>query len=524
MVSALFEKRFKATKNKKIISNIIYPQDKNGNPVYNPCGKYMIRLNINGIRRKVIIDDTLPIDRHGALLCSYSSSSSEFWVSLLEKAYLKVMGGYDFPGSNSNIDLHALTGWIPERIGIKDQDFDQDRIFNLLKDRTARGDVLITVATGDMSEAVQERTGLVSCHAYAVFDVRLVLGKKLLLIKNPWSHLRWKGKFSERDTVSWTPQLKEALKYDPLNAKQFDDGVFYMDFASLCQFFDAIYLNWDPSLFKYTFCTHDVWSAGVGPAKDVYNIGQNPQYSLTLDSDNCSIWILLTRHITDRDDFANNREYIALMVYKTGGKRVYIPFDPPPIIDGARINSPHYLCKIIVPAGEAEKNPKFTLVMSQYEKSTTIYYTLRAYSTAKFSLNKIVDPYDRKEKVTGEWTKETAGGCGNNRDSYQRNPVYQLKVDGVNSETNQILIDLKGPKQFAVGFDLVTVTTKDPNTPYVFKNLSSGSFRPGFTVLEVNPIPAGVYNIIPSTFHAGQVAPFFLTVHANCPVSLSRIR
>ena len=45
-----------------------------------------------------------------------------------------------------------------------------------------------------------------------------------------------------------------------------------------------------------------------------------------------------------------------------------------PLIDGVRINSPHYLCKIPID----DKMPrKLTLVVSQYEKSTTIYYTVR---------------------------------------------------------------------------------------------------------------------------------------------------
>lgn len=74
--------------------------------------RYFVPIKeINVVFVQVIIDDQLPVDHKGELLCSYSNNKSELWVSLIEKAYMKVMGGYDFPGSNSvsNMMVQAQT-------------------------------------------------------------------------------------------------------------------------------------------------------------------------------------------------------------------------------------------------------------------------------------------------------------------------------------------------------------------------------------------------------------------------------
>lgn len=76
------------------------------------------------------------------------------------------------------------------------------------------------------------------------------------MVKNPWTHLRWKGRYSENDISSWTPELCAALSYNPKDAQKNDDGVFWIDFESVCAFFDVFYANWNPKIFPFTYALH----------------------------------------------------------------------------------------------------------------------------------------------------------------------------------------------------------------------------------------------------------------------------
>lgn len=501
-ISAAYERQFK----KRLITSIIYPQKKDGTPMINPCGKYMVKLKFNGVARKVIIDDKLPLGKNNQLLCSFSQNEDEFWVSLLEKAYMKVMGGYDFPGSNSNIDLNTLTGWIPERASLKSEDVNHDVLFDRLVSGLEKGDVLVTAATGMLSDTDAERAGLVPTHAYAVLDVKKVQGKRLCQLKNPWSHLRWKGKYSDTDSESWTPELERILRYNHVKAAQNDNGVFWINWESLRRFYDVIYMNWNPKLFPYKFTYHSKWQAAEGPVKDAYNIGDNPQYRLEVQAGNegCVLWILLTRHITERDDFAENKEFITLHVYKSDGRRIFYPDNR--FIEGTKINSPHYLCKMKPPAGTS----KYTVVLSQYEKMNTIYYSLKVHSTAKFHLSPVPEVYTSKKKITVSWTKHTAGGCAN-FSTYESNPKIPLEL--ISSTPSQVLIKLEASRKYAAGIELRSIDGKYKKT--------SGDSRWGFVAFDIKDVPEGKYLIIPSTFSQGQEGPFFLEVQASCAFKLN---
>ena len=65
-------------------------------------------------------------------------------------------------------------------------------------------------------------------------------------------------------------------------------------------------------------------------------------------------------------------------------------------------------------------------------------------------------------------------------------------------------MQLKGPKQYQLGFDLITVSASDTGSQHYFKKKSSGLYRSGFVVVGMEAV-AGTYDLVPSTYLPNQV-------------------
>ncbi|OON17279.1 calpain large subunit, domain III [Opisthorchis viverrini] len=264
-----------------------------------------------------------------------------------------------------------------------------------------------------------------------------------------------------------------------------------------------------------------MWLAHDGPKKDSYSCANNPQYNLEVQATvEAPVWALLTRHITDKEDFADNKEFIALVVYKDiKTRKVYCPYEVEPFRDSVRANSPHCLVQFLQDPGTAN----YTFVVSQFEKNNTIRYTLRVYSTAPFVLSKITDPYKVEKQVTGQWKGANAGGCQNHPDTYDRNPCYQINLSN-NEVDNQLLVEMRGPKDYAIGCELIKVSATNPAAPNQMERKSSGSYRRGYVALEQAGLSGGIYNLVVSTYYPNQEGPYILNFKSLRPFTVNCIR
>ncbi|KAI1176334.1 PALB protein [Nemania sp. FL0916] len=494
-----------------ILPGLMFPvSPKDGRPEISENGRYVFRMFFNGCFRKVVIDDRLPSSFNDRTLYVVDRQNPGLiWPALIEKAYLKIRGGYDFPGSNSGTDLSILTGWIPQQIFLQSDEVDRDATWRRIKKAYDFGDVVVSLGTGHLSLDEEETLGLAGEHDYAVLDMSEARESRRLLVKNPWCDgLVWKGVGS----ASFKTPDDHPVRLTP--------GSFWISFDDVMQNFESLYLNWNPGLFTHRQDHHFEWQ--LPEAKVAGSFAHNPQYSMKAE-DSCQTWILLSRHFQDKEleisrkpsttmaAVSNMLGFISIYIFENSGKRVEVCDNP--IYRGPFVDSPQTLAPF-----EVKQGVSYTIVVATQDLPLPNYsFTLSFFSRTALDIAPARHALNHYTELHSRWTHRTSGG-NTASPLYLTNPQFSitLPVAGPLSillSTAKEDIPVNVDLAWANGQRVASVTVRDLVT-------TPGDYRRGCALVSVPHVDAGTYTIVCSTFEPGQIADFTLRIGSDVPCAV----
>ncbi|KAI9167312.1 Calpain-like protease palB/cpr-8 [Paramyrothecium foliicola] len=514
----------------EVLSSIIYPFDKSkGRPKLSASGKYILRMHFNGCDRRVVIDDRLPASKTDRTLFVVDRQNPRLiWPALLEKAYLKVRGGYDFPGSNSGTDLWVLTGWIPEQLFLQREDFNLEKTWARIKAAHDSQDVVITLGTGRTSGEEEEVMGLIGEHDYAVQELDEAAGLRRMLVKNPWCNGPiWKGAGSSTPRNGVQPEIPSHLNVARTETyKLSSTGPVWVTLEDVAQHFEFMYLNWNPGLFAHRQDHHFDWE--LPPPTLSASLVRNPQFSISCPKGGL-IWILISRHFVDEElDIARQRArspavtaescqlgYMSILLFDSDGHRVQVG-DGREAYRGPYVDSLQTLARF-----EASPGKRYTVVLDQHALRLASYpFTMSVFSTQPLQVKRAEQALPHSQEQAGLWGRRTAGGNAS-CSTYFLNPQYRLSVPSASPasillSTNNHDLHVHVDIVWAQGKRAVAVRARDLVA-------SSGEYRRGCAVADIPSLDPGVYTIVCSTFEPGQTADFTLLVTSAAPVELEPV-
>lgn len=392
------------------------------------------------------------------------------------------------------------------------------------------GDVLITVGTGKLTEREEDDTGLIGQHDYTIIDMKEIEGKRLLLVKNPWSGgTTWKGRLNYDGCSTNDGLTKDEQKYKPENcgssiSERLAPGTFWMDLNDIFQNFDTMYLNWNPGLFPFREDIHFTWDLASSRSA-TGSFAHNPQFRLQ-SRHGGTAWLLLSRYFMNTNQVSLSHTsgslptpgashgFISLYAFDNNGERVII--DEGAFVRAPYVDSPNTLIKL-----ELLPSKSYTIVVSELEISALRYsFSLSAFALHPISIRKARNKYNYFLSKPGVWTLSSSGGNASGA-SYHKNPQFSIKVP----ITSDICLLLEtSNEQFPVHIKLVwgggkalsSITTRDIVC-------DSGKYRQGCAVAEMSNVQAGAYTIVCSTFDQGQLGKFNLHLSSTSDCTVDRI-
>ncbi|ORM40191.1 Calpain-7 [Babesia sp. Xinjiang] len=528
----------------------------------NPQIAIAVKLNFNGAPRCVLVDDWVPVRSDGRLLCAHSTDKDECWVTILEKAFVKLNGGrYNVRGTNPGIDTYHLTGWIPDIISLPQtacknvNNYEHEVLpekwndmWDVLYAGFCAGSCVVALGTSDIEDAgisdkdsiegISASSGIVSNHAYSVLDIKDVLiankpRARMMYLKNPWGTVSWTKKFSPRDQDSWTKEMKQILHYNP-NPTQ-DNGLFWIEWNDVLSWFSHLYISWKPNIFKNKITMHQIWKPDYRFIKsmvqdDMHLSLFNPQFNLSVSFQNhnsATVWLLLIQHRQHSDD---PHKYLAMHVFS---RKDVVVCPTLPDVQGIYSNGECILVKLLLKRTSASQTttkhklngkPIQTYVsgddtgvlvlVSSYAKKLTedAPLTIRAMSSRPVQLTSmpcLVKPHWHSTIIHGKWTDANAGGSPNNIWNYFINPHYRLLFEDLGEAV--ILLETSG--NVSVNLRIFSGRIATIRTLKSDQVISSNDYKLQCCSIH-RMFKGGQYVLIPSTFRPSDRAHFRIVVYS----------
>ncbi|KAJ1306068.1 hypothetical protein OPQ81_010780 [Rhizoctonia solani] len=473
----------------------IYPQNEQNIPFRNSQGKYFVRIMFNGTWRMVVIDELLPTAPDGRLICATTVKQAQLWPALLEKAYMKLMGGYDFPGSNSSIDLHALTSWIPEHMYLNGNDFQREKSWKRIYDGFINGKALLTLGTGEtVTGEGRWKDILIAAHNYAIVGLEDDGATQNLKVLNPWRRT---------------------------DASQ-GGGLLTISWGLVCNLFESVYLNWDPNLFPCTKVVHGMWREPTDASGE--HSASNHHYRLRYTNPKVftgsqppEIWVLLTRHVLSKETKA---DFIALHHFSHTEAGTLPRADQVPN-KGTYSDSPHILVRIKdVPSDEV-----ISLIAARDGSGPETGYTLSIYSHASIEIEAVTKVLGYIKTTKGTFTNKSAGGNAS-LPTFMNNPQYRIRISGVTGSTKgrvPIKLTTEGARTLPLNVKLVWSGGKRVSDVVIGDVvLDSGVYNFGLACAE-GEVQPGDYTLVVSSFKAGQQGEYALRVECDANIDITQL-
>ncbi|RPD57684.1 cysteine proteinase, partial [Lentinus tigrinus ALCF2SS1-6] len=465
----------------KMVSSSLHPQAE--------PDQFQCKFLFNGTFRRVSIDNQLPTYPDGTLMCVSTGTKEQLWPSLVEKAYMKLAGGYDFVGS-------ALAGWIPEVLDMKGSHFQREKTWDRLLRGYNSGNCVATLGTGEQVRVADASLALLATHCYAIIGVNQSKDNRRLTIFDPW--LQRSADEERASTEVSTEATKRTVE---------------LTMDSVYQLFDGLYFSWNPAMFKHQMsfhgCAFDGYTLKASMTDETIHARMQVQLESPSNvSEGETVWILLTRHVRSH---RSKDEYIALNAHTGSGSIAASDSDVLSTkVRGEYTNSPHVLVKQTIAVAE----DIITLIASYEGEREDVGYTITVYSNYKATANPPKKLLYTKD-IEGAFTQKTAGG-NNTYPTYYLNPQYHLRV---HPHTDAVTRTRDVKAQFAVAasadrhipVNIMLAWSQGGRINELGHNdiaLSSGPYSYGYAH-ATGLIPPGDYTLVVSAFeprHVGKLA------------------